>query len=116
MENQVQPETQLQQYLKPFNIQTNQELSEKLRWKNPKLLTMLGKTKSEHYSILSLRKRGSSKFRILHNPDNLMRVVQYKILTQILNKVEVPEYVHAFEKGKSIPKMAECHVGKDMVV
>ena len=45
-----------------------------------------------------------------------MRVVQYKILTQILNKVEVPEYVHAFEKGKSIPKMAQCHVGKDMVV
>lgn len=45
-----------------------------------------------------------------------MRVVQYKILTQILNKIEVPEYVHAFEKGKNIPKMAESHVGKDMVV
>lgn len=45
-----------------------------------------------------------------------MRVVQYKILTQVLNKIEVPEYIHAFEKGKSIPKMAESHVGKDMVV
>lgn len=45
-----------------------------------------------------------------------MRVVQYKILTQILNKIEVPEYVYAFEKGKSIPQMAVSHVGKDMVV
>jgi RNA-directed DNA polymerase len=45
-----------------------------------------------------------------------MRVVQYKILTQILDKIEVPEYIHAFEKGRSIPKMAESHVGKDMVV
>lgn len=45
-----------------------------------------------------------------------MRVVQYKILTQILDKIEVPEYIHAFEKGRSIPKMAECHVGKEMIV
>lgn len=45
-----------------------------------------------------------------------MRSVQYKILTQILNKIEVPEYVYAFEKGKSIPKMAESHVGKETIV
>jgi RNA-directed DNA polymerase len=45
-----------------------------------------------------------------------MRIVQYKILTQILDKIAVPEYIHAFEKGKSIPKMAVRHVGKDMVV
>jgi retron-type reverse transcriptase len=43
-------------------------------------------------------------------------MVQYKILTQVLNKIEVPEYIHAFEKGKSIPQMAVSHVGKDMVV
>jgi RNA-directed DNA polymerase len=45
-----------------------------------------------------------------------MRIIQYKILTQILDKIEVPEYIHAFEKGRSIPKMAESHVGKAMVV
>jgi len=45
-----------------------------------------------------------------------MRVVQYKILTRILDKIEVPEYIHAFEKGRNIPKMAECHVGKAMIV
>lgn len=45
-----------------------------------------------------------------------MRVVQYKIFTQILDKIEVPDYIHAFEKGRSIPKMAERHVGKAMVI
>src|ERR1700748_2892976 len=106
MENQDQ--LVLRPYVKPFSIQTNNQLAEKLRWKSSKMLTLLGRNKSEHYSILSLRKKGSStKFRILHNPDSLMRIVQYKILTQVLDKIEVPEYVCAFEKGKSIPKMAE---------
>jgi RNA-directed DNA polymerase len=45
-----------------------------------------------------------------------MRVVQYKILTQILEKMPIPDYVHAFEKGKNIPDMAAMHVGKKVVV
>lgn len=45
-----------------------------------------------------------------------MRVAQYKILTQILNKVEIPEYIFAFERGKSIPVMAQRHVGKNIVI
>lgn len=45
-----------------------------------------------------------------------MRVVQYKILKEILEKVPVPDYVYAFEKGKNIPGMAEIHVGKKIVV
>lgn len=54
--------------------------------------------------------------RTLHNPDGLMRVVQYKILKDILEKIEVPEYIHAFEKEKNIPTMAALHVGKEVVV
>lgn len=45
-----------------------------------------------------------------------MRVAQYKILTRILNKIDIPEYVHAFEKNKSIPEMAAKHVGKQVVL
>lgn len=45
-----------------------------------------------------------------------MRVVQYKILKQILEKIEVPAYVYAFEKGKNIPDMASIHVNKKIVV
>lgn len=45
-----------------------------------------------------------------------MRVMQYKILKQILEKVPVPAYIYAFEKGKNIPDMAGIHVGKKIVV
>jgi RNA-directed DNA polymerase len=45
-----------------------------------------------------------------------MRAVQFKILKQILEKVEVPDYVYAFEIGKSIPEMAAQHVGKSVVI
>lgn len=42
--------------------------------------------------------------------------MQYKILKQVLEKVPVPEYIYAFEKGKNIPDMAGIHVGKKIVV
>lgn len=45
-----------------------------------------------------------------------MRAAQYLILTRILEKVPVPPYIHAFERGRSIPRMAEQHVGKAVVV
>lgn len=54
--------------------------------------------------------------RVLHNPDGLMRAVQYRILSRILEQVEVPDYIYAFEKGKSIPTMAEAHVNKGVVI
>ena len=52
----------------------------------------------------------------MHNPDGLMRAVQYRILTRILEKVQVPEYIYAFEKGRNIPTMAEAHVRQGVVV
>lgn len=45
-----------------------------------------------------------------------MRAVQYRILKEILEHVEVPEYIYAFEKGRSIPGMAQNHVGKSVVI
>jgi len=45
-----------------------------------------------------------------------MRAVQYRILKEILEKVEVPGYIHAFERGRSIPTMARAHVGKGLVI
>lgn len=45
-----------------------------------------------------------------------MRVAQYKILTVLLEKIQVPDYIHAFEKGRNIPEMATMHVGKQVVV
>jgi RNA-directed DNA polymerase len=45
-----------------------------------------------------------------------MRAAQFRILTRILNLIEVPEYIYAFEKGRNIPKMAEAHTNKGLVV
>jgi len=45
-----------------------------------------------------------------------MRVMQYKILNQVLENFEIPEYIWGFERGKSIPEMAKIHVGKTIVI
>lgn len=45
-----------------------------------------------------------------------MRVVQYKILTEILNNVNIPNYIFAFEKERSIPRMAQLHIQKRLVI
>lgn len=99
----------------PVSIQSNLDLTNLLGFKSTKLLTWLGRSKSEHYSTLTIRKRNGSS-RQLHNPDSLMRVAQYKILTQILNKLAIPNYVYAFEKNKSIPVMAQMHVDKKVII
>lgn len=43
-------------------------------------------------------------------------MVQHRILKTLLESVPIPDYVYAFEKGKSIPKMTEKHVGKGLVI
>ena len=45
-----------------------------------------------------------------------MRAVQFKILKEILEKLEVPGYIHAFERGRGIPSMARAHVGQGLVI
>lgn len=45
-----------------------------------------------------------------------MRIAQFRILTRILDLVEIPDYIHGFEKGKSIPVMAQTHVGKGVII
>jgi retron-type reverse transcriptase len=45
-----------------------------------------------------------------------MRAVQFRILKGILEKVEIPDYIHAFEKDRSIPGMAAVHTEKSVVI
>jgi RNA-directed DNA polymerase len=45
-----------------------------------------------------------------------MRTIQYRLLTKVLNKLALPEYVHAFEKNRSIPTMAAMHVNKHCII
>lgn len=58
----------------------------------------------------------SGGVRVIHNPDQDMRLIQYKILNYLLNQVPLPEYIYGFEKAKSVPLMAALHVGKRRVI
>lgn len=45
-----------------------------------------------------------------------MRAAQTRISSMILNWIDVPDYIHAFERNKSIPVMAGKHVNKAVVI
>lgn len=45
-----------------------------------------------------------------------MRVAQYRTLTKLLNYLNIPDYIYAFEKKKSIPVMAALHTNKKVVL
>lgn len=45
-----------------------------------------------------------------------MRSVQYRILTKILNRLILPDYIYAFEKNRNIPSMAALHVDKYCII
>lgn len=113
------------------NLSTSEDLAKVLTWQSSKQLTWLCKTKNEHYSVLKVPKKAGRKkyriekdgkkveikeFRTIYNPDTPMRVAQFRVLTRILDLATVPDYIYAFEKGKSISSMAQVHVGKDVVI
>ena len=52
----------------------------------------------------------------MHIPDSSLRAVQYQILNKVLEKIPCPDYLWAFEKGKSVADMAKIHMNKDVVI
>ena len=98
-----------------FKLKTSKDLAKFLGLKNAQQLTWLWKNKSRHFSLQKIRKR-SGAFRTLHIPDKLLRDAQYRILTKLLNKLPIQDYLWAFEKGKSVSEMAALHVNKDVVI
>ena len=107
--------TPLEWKSEPKTAETNQQLATLIGTLSAKLLTWLGKTKSSHYSTFSIPKRDGS-YRQIFNPDQILRVAQYKLLHNVLEHIKVPDYIYAFEREKSIPKMALVHVNKKIVI
>lgn len=64
---------------------------------------------------MRIRKKNGNT-RLIHNPSKLARIVQYRLLTKYLNEFELPDYVCAFEIGKTIPDMASNHIKKAVVI
>ena len=60
------------------------------------------------------KRRGG--FREINAPDKFLRLVQARLHSRLLSRVELPEYTWAFEPGKSVPEMAKVHVGKQVIV
>lgn len=46
----------------------------------------------------------------------MLRIAQYRILNSILDHFPIPDYVHGFEKGKSVATMAALHIGKPLII
>ena len=109
------PKSQLK-WKQPIRLpENNDQLASLLEMDSAKQLTWLGQSKSKHYTILKIPKANGSS-RIIHNPDQTLRLAQYNILVNILEYIDIPDYVFAFEKKKSIPEMASIHVGKRLIV
>lgn len=45
-----------------------------------------------------------------------MKIAQAVILKHVLNHLKVPDYLWAFEKGRSIPQMTRLHLNKEWVL
>lgn len=62
------------------------------------------------------KKTGEQKFRTIQAPCRQLKYVQKRIQTEILDKVELPEFITGFRKNSSILDTADVHTGKSIVV
>lgn len=69
----------------------------------------------EHYNYRVLTKAGGS-VRLIEAPKARLKVMQRKILKQILESIPAHPAVHGFVKGRSIKTFAEFHAGKHLVL
>ncbi len=71
--------------------------------------------RSAHYHFRWLKKRKGG-FRLIEAPKPMLKVVQQKILREILDKIPVHAACHGFTLGRSIRSNAVPHTGKRVVV
>jgi len=65
----------------------------------------------QHYNYRALAKPDGA-MRLIEAPKGRLKVMQRKILTEILEMIPVHPAVHGFVKGRSIKTFAEPHAGK----
>lgn len=73
------------------------------------------KNKLDQYTIHKIKK-SNGKLRTIYDPSPTLRTFQYLALTKIFNQVTTPDYLWAFEQGRSIPQMAAKHINKQVVL
>lgn len=98
-----------------MELQTKQQLKQLCGIRTLRTLTFPTVNKTLSYDICRVPK-SSGGYRTLHIPKYHMKIAQAVILKHVLNALKLPEYLWAFEKGKSIPQMARLHVQKEWVL
>ena len=73
-------------------------------------------SKYENYHTVVIHHGRGHKNRILSVPNNLLKLVQRRILDRFLYQLETSEYSTAYCKGKSLLDNASPHIGKECVL
>lgn len=74
------------------------------------------KKKHRNYHTVIIHRGRGHRNRILSVPNNLLKLVQRKILDCFLYQLETSEYSTAYCKGKSLLDNASPHIGKECVL
>lgn len=72
--------------------------------------------KKQHYHYTWRKKRGKRGWRLIESPKPILKLIQQRILREILDKVPTHIAAHGFVKGRSILTNATPHAGKYVVV
>ena len=81
----------------------------------PKWLYRISNHTPRFYRVYAIPKR-NGKFRIIEAPRPLLKRLQRRILTSLLNPVEASPYATAFERGRSIADNARFHLNQPVVL
>ncbi len=72
-------------------------------------------SRTSHYQRFYMAKKTGGK-RLISAPMPILKMVQYRVLENILDRIPVHDQAHGFAKERSIVSNAKPHVGQDLVV
>lgn len=72
--------------------------------------------KKQHYHYTWRKKRGNRGWRLIESPKPILKLIQQRILREILDNVPAHGAAHGFVKGRSILTNAAPHASKYVVV
>ncbi len=83
--------------------------------KKVKLLYTLSNTIHKNYQVYKIKKR-SGGYRTIYAPSPLLKMVQRRILENILNYKAISKYAKAYKEGIHLQDNATSHVNKKMIL
>ena len=80
-----------------------------------KTLYSLANNIKENYNIYKIKKNNGN-YRTIYEPHPLLKHIQKRILTNILNNKSISKYAKAYHKGLSLKDNAIPHINKDLLL